>query len=168
MPLQKSEEKYVRGWRGPKKQKTRNTLCLATPQHWRIWSQNVLFCQMYNQWTSPQRLYGVRTGEQKTTREVTYRCRPSNRRLAKDHNSPWLTWRSRNQLRTGYACNKEQKKWKYYDGDTMCVCGLATENTTYLLHCSLLTRPCTLDDLLEFNDTERWKKTVWWHDMMMM
>ena len=32
--------------------------------------------------------------------------------------------------------------------------------------------PCTLDDLLEFNNTdqactERWKKIVWWHDMMM-
>ena len=45
------------------------------------------------------------------------------------------------------------------------VCGLATENTAHLLQCSLLTRPCTLDDLLEFNDTgrecaERWKKTV--------
>ena len=60
---------------------------------------------------------------------------------------------------------KQRKKWKYYDGDTTCVCGLATENTAHLLQCSLLTRPCTLDDLLEFNDTgrecaERWKKTV--------
>ena len=50
--------------------------------------------------------------------------------LAKVHNSPWLTWRSLNRLRTGYTCSKEQwKKWKYYDGDTTCVCGLATENT---------------------------------------
>ena len=86
--------------------------------------------------------------------------------LAKGHNSPWLTWRNLNRLRTGYTCSKEQrKKWKYYDGDTTCVCGLATENTAHLLQCSLLTRPCTLDDLLEFNDTgrectERWKKTV--------
>ena len=39
--------------------------------------------------------------------------------LAKGHNSPWLTWRSLNRLRTGYTCSKEQqKKWKYYDGDT--------------------------------------------------
>ena len=86
--------------------------------------------------------------------------------LAKCHNSPWLTWRSLNRLRTGYTCSKEQrKKWKYYDGDTTCVCGLATENTVHLLQCPLLARPCTLDDLLEFNDTgrecdERWKKTV--------
>ena len=50
--------------------------------------------------------------------------------LAKGNNSPWLTWRSLNRLRTGYTCSKEQrKKWKYYDGDTTCVCGLATENT---------------------------------------
>ena len=47
--------------------------------------------------------------------------------LAKGHNSPWLTWRSLNRLRTGYTFSKEQqKKWKYYDGDTACVCGLAT------------------------------------------
>ena len=71
------------------------------------------------------------------------------------HNSPWLTWRSLNRLPTGYTCSKEQlKKWKYYDGDT-CVCGLATENTAHLLQCSLLTRPCTLDDFLDFNDTGR-------------
>ena len=86
--------------------------------------------------------------------------------LAKGHNSPWLTWRSLNRLRTGYTCSKEQRnKWKCYDGDTTCVCGLATKKTAHLLRCSLLTRPCALDDLLEFNDTgrecaERWKKMV--------
>ena len=91
---------------------------------------------------------------------------PPTEDLAKGHNSPWLNWRSFNRPRTGYTCSKEQrKKWKYYDGDTTCVCGLAKENTAQLLQCSLLTRPCTLDDLLEFNDTgrecaERWKKTV--------
>ena len=30
--------------------------------------------------------------------------------LAKGHNSPWLTWRSLNRLRTGYTCSKEQRK----------------------------------------------------------
>ena len=30
--------------------------------------------------------------------------------LAKDHNSPWLTWRSLNRLRTGFTCSKEQQK----------------------------------------------------------
>ena len=94
--------------------------------------------------------------ESKTAREVTHPCRPSNRRLSQDHSSPWLTWRSLNRLKTGYTCSKEQrKKWKYYDGDTTCVCGLATENTAHLLQCSLLTRPCTLDDRLEFNATGR-------------
>ena len=35
--------------------------------------------------------------------------------LAKGHNSPWITWRSLNRLRTGYTCSREQwKKWKYY------------------------------------------------------
>ena len=31
--------------------------------------------------------------------------------LAKGHNSPWLTWRSLNRLRTGYTRSKEQRKF---------------------------------------------------------
>ena len=85
--------------------------------------------------------------------------------LATGHDSPWLNWRCLNRLRTGYPCSKEQrKKWGYFNGDT-CECGLATENTSHMLQCTLLAHPCTLDDLLEFNDTaqaciERWKKIV--------
>ena len=84
--------------------------------------------------------------------------------LATGHDSPWLNWRCLNRLRTGYTCSKEQrKKWGYFNGDTTCECGLATENTSHMLQCTLLAHPCTLDDLLEFNDTaqaciERWKK----------
>ena len=159
LPLQISEEKYVRGWRGPNKRET-------------------LFV-----WTHPS------TGASVVKTTFSAKC-TTNGLLRKDctvcelgekspidvglptedlahgHNSPWLTWRSLNRLRTGYTCSKEQrKKWKYYDGDTTCVCGLATENTAHLLQCSLLTRPCTWHDRLEFNDTgrecaERWKKTV--------
>ena len=86
--------------------------------------------------------------------------------LATGHDSSWLNWRCLNRLRTGYTCSKEQrKKWGYFNGDTTCECGLATENTSHMLQCSLLAHPCTLDDLLEFNDTapactERWKKIV--------
>ena len=84
--------------------------------------------------------------------------------LATGHDSPWLNWRCLNRLRTGYTCSKEQrKKWGYFNGDTTCECGLATENTSHMLQCTLLAHPCTMDDLLEFNDTaqaciERWKK----------
>ena len=84
--------------------------------------------------------------------------------LATGHDNPWLNWRCLNRLRTGYTCSKEQrKKWGYFNGDTTCECGLATENTSHMLQCTLLAHPCTLDDLLEFNDTaqaciERWKK----------
>ena len=84
--------------------------------------------------------------------------------LATGHDSPWLNWRCLNRLRTGYTCSKEQrKKWGYFNGDTTCECGLATENTSHMLQCTLLAHPCTLDDLLEFNDTaqaciERWKR----------
>ena len=86
--------------------------------------------------------------------------------LARGHDSPWTTWRCLNRLRTGYTCSKGQrKKWQYFDGDTTCVFGLATENTAHMLQCTLLSRPCTLDDLSKFNDTakscvERWKTSV--------
>ena len=86
--------------------------------------------------------------------------------LATGHDSPWLDWRCLNRLRTGYTCSKEQRKtWGYFNGDTTCECGLTTENTSHMLQCTLLAHPCTLDDLLEFNDTaqactERWKKIV--------
>ena len=88
--------------------------------------------------------------------------------LATGHDSPWLNWRCLNRLRTGYTCSKEQrKKWGYFNGDTTCECGLTAENTSHMLQCTLLAHPspCTLDDLLEFNDTaqactERWKKIV--------
>ena len=48
---------------------------------------------------------------------------------------------------------------------TTCECRLAAESTAHMLQCSLLAHLCTLDDLLEFNDTvqactERWKKIV--------
>ena len=86
--------------------------------------------------------------------------------LARGHDRPWKTWRCLNRLRTCYTCSKEQpKKWQYFNGDTTCECGLATENTAHMLQYTLLVRPCTLDDLSKFNDTaksrvERWKTTV--------
>ena len=74
--------------------------------------------------------------------------------LVTGHDSPWLNWRCLNRLRTGYTCGKEQrKKWGYFNGDTTCECGLATANTSHMLQCTLLAHLCTLDDLLEFNDT---------------
>ena len=33
-----------------------------------------------------------------------------NEEPAKGYDSPWLTWRCLNRLRTGYTCNKEQRK----------------------------------------------------------
>ena len=91
-----------------------------------------------------------------------------NEEPAKEYDSPWLTWRCLNRLRTGYTCSKEQrKKFGYFNGDTTCACELDAENTAhnYMLRCSLLTHPCTLDGLLKFNDigykcTEQWKRKV--------
>ena len=86
--------------------------------------------------------------------------------LAKGFDRPWTTWRCLNRLRTGFTCSKEQRqKWRYYEGDTTCECGLATENTTHMMQCTLLAQPCSLDDLNKFNATaqkcvERWKTLV--------
>ena len=106
----------------------------------------------------------IRTTELRRTNKTPHRT-PVNldESLARGHDSPWTTWRYLNRLRTGYTCSKEQrKKWQYFDGDTTCECGLATKNTAHMLQCTLLARPCTLDDLSKFNDTakscvERWK-----------
>ena len=100
--------------------------------------------------------------EEKTGGEVTCRLVNLYDDIATGHDSHWLNWRCLNRLRTGYTCSKERrKKWGYFNGDKTCECGLAAE----MLQCSLLAHPCTLDDLLEFNDTaqactERWKKIV--------
>ena len=86
--------------------------------------------------------------------------------LATGNYITWLNWRCLNRLRTGYTCSKEQrKKWGYFNGYTTCECGLVAESTSHMLQCSLLAHPCTLNDLLEFNNTaqsctERWKKIV--------
>ena len=84
-----------------------------------------------------------------------------NEEPAKGYNSPCL-----NRLHTGYTFSKERrKKWGYLNGDTTCACGLDEENTAHMLRSSLLTHPCTLGDLLKFNDigykcTEQWKRKV--------
>ena len=76
--------------------------------------------------------------------------------------------RSRDKSRLGMVNLNEgqMKKWGYFNGDTICACGLDEENTAHImLQCSRLTHPLTLDDLLKFNDigykcTEQWKRKV--------
>ena len=87
--------------------------------------------------------------------------------LARGYESPWTTWRCLNRLHTGCTCSREQiQKWGYFEGDTTCCeCGLVTENTTYMMKCTLLALPCSLDGLNSFNDiakkcVERWKTQV--------
>ena len=83
--------------------------------------------------------------------------------LAKGFDRPWTTWGCLNRLRTGFTCSKEQRqRWRYYEGDTTCECGLATESTAHMMQCTLLAQPCSLDGLNKFDDTakkcmERWK-----------
>ena len=82
--------------------------------------------------------------------------------LAKGFDKPCTMWRCVNRLRTGFTCSKEQRqRWRSYEGDITCECGLATENTAHMMQCTLLAQPCSLDDLNKFNDTakkcvERW------------
>ena len=60
--------------------------------------------------------------------------------------------RSRWRIRTGFTCSKEQRqKLGYFEGDATCECSLATENTANMMQCTLLARPCSLDDLNSFS-----------------
>ena len=62
--------------------------------------------------------------------------------LARGYDSPWTTWRCLNRLRTGFTCSREQRqKWGYFEGDTTCECGLATENTAHMMQHTLLHCP---------------------------
>ena len=62
--------------------------------------------------------------------------------LYRGFDKPWTTWRCLNRLRTGFTCSKEQRpRWRYYEGDTTCECGLATENTAHMMQCILLAQP---------------------------
>ena len=86
--------------------------------------------------------------------------------LAKGHTSPWTAWRCLNSLRTGVACSKEQqKRLKYFNGDTTCERGQVPETTKHMLQFPLLAHPCNLDDLLKFNKhyrkcVDKWKNVV--------
>ena len=75
--------------------------------------------------------------------------------LPRGHTSQWTTWKYINRLRTGVTCSKEQrKKWGYYEGDTTCGdCSVSSENTRHMLQCPLLAHSCSLDDLIQFNET---------------
>ena len=76
------------------------------------------------------------------------------------------TWLRRLQAIPHRSTVKEQRqRWQYYEGDTTCECGLATENTVHMMQCTLLAQPCSLDALNKLNDTakkcvERWKTLV--------
>ena len=57
------------------------------------------------------------------------------------------------------------KHWELYTGDTTCACGKAEETGVHMLHCSQLAHPCSLDDIIMFNDVgkqcaELWKRMV--------
>ena len=72
--------------------------------------------------------------------------------------------RSRDKSRMGMVILNEEPA-KGYNITWSNMCGMDAENTTYMLQCFLLKHPCTLDDLLKFNDigyqcTEQWKRKV--------
>ena len=74
--------------------------------------------------------------------------------LARGHTSQWKTWRCLNRLRTGVTCSKEQRrKCGHYEGDTICDCGVSSENTRHMLEYPFLAYSCSLDVLLQFIET---------------
>ena len=84
--------------------------------------------------------------------------------MTKSYARAWTTWRCLNRLRTGYACSKSQvKKWKYYTGHTMCACRQEEETTSHMMQCLKLAHPCSLDDLIKFNDRAKECVDMWKH-----
>ena len=82
--------------------------------------------------------------------------------MTKGYDSPWTTWIYLNHLRTGYTCNKAQrKKWKFYTGDTTCSSGRTEETTAHMLQCFQLAHPCSLDDLIMLNDVRKQCAELW-------
>ena len=136
-------------WKEPNRQRETHSLFGHTPARRRLKSRRSLLTSV-----QPVRFPAkvVRVNEWKRRLEEKAHAGLVNlyEDLATGHDSPWLNWRCLNRLRTGYTCSKEQrKKWGYFNRNTTCECALL----------------CTLDDLLEFNDTaqaciERWKKIV--------
>ena len=60
---------------------------------------------------------------------------------------------------------QQSTKWNFYTGDTTCACGKAEETMAHMLQCSQLANPCSLGDLIMFNDVgkqcaELWKRMV--------
>ena len=58
-----------------------------------------------------------------------------------------------------------KEKWKFYTGDTTCVCGRVENTTEHMLECFQLAYPCSLNDLITFNNvgiqcTEHWEIMV--------
>ena len=148
---------YVLDWRGPNKKANQPTHCLATHQ---LKDASNPEDPSYEWYVKPSYFPPkvVRCNEwQRRTRNKLCLDMPNLREeLASGYDSPWLTWRCLNLLWSGYTCSQEQrKKWGYYEGDTTCACSLDPENTADMLRCSLLPHPCTLDDLIKFNDLER-------------
>ena len=75
-------------------------------------------------------------------------CANLTESLTKGH-----TWRCLNILRTGVTCSKEHRnKWGYYEGDSICDCGVSLENTSHMLECPLFAHSCSLNDL-QFSET---------------
>ena len=73
-----------------------------------------------------------------------------------------------NRQRTGYTCSKTQiKKWKLYRAYTTCTWGRAEETTAHILQYSEFAHPCSLDDLIMFNDVGKQCAELWEKDGLM-
>ena len=64
-----------------------------------------------------------------------------------------------------YLQQSTTEKWKFHTGDATCACVKAEVTTAHMLQCSQLAHPCSLVDLIMFNDvgkqcTELWKRMV--------
>ena len=82
-------------------------------------------------------------------------CSP-NESLHPGSSEAWPAWSSLNRLRTGTGrCKSLMQKWGFNeDGHTTCECG-GEHTMKHLLVCPILPKPCTHEDLEEFNPRAR-------------
>ena len=99
---------------------------------------------------------------QTTPHKVTVNLSES---LARGYDSPWTTWRCLHRLRTGFTCSKEQTKIGVLRRRRPVFVRSSNTKHQHMMQCTLLARPCSLDDLNSFYDiakkcVERWKTQV--------
>ena len=151
MCLCTSEVMYIVEWKEPNIWNNRLHPCLATSKLEAVWRHNK--CKPIIPASKRRTMHRHSRSRDKLRLGIV----GSNEESAKGYNSPWLTWHCLNRLCHGLLAAKNRER--------NCATSMATQHAVYghrkyssyamMFSLSLLSHHCTLDDLLKFNDIER-------------